>query len=118
VLTLAQDVPAARFAALPDHRPVSFGRGSLHVELVDGKHAWLIPLGPEATADLLAEMIAALVYHYEPDPVGGSAITGGATRAIRSEGPSEPWLPSDSGVSSRPMRCGARSRLIGTLHPS
>jgi hypothetical protein len=36
VLTLAQDVPAARFAALPDHRPVSFGRGSLHVELVDG----------------------------------------------------------------------------------
>jgi len=73
--TRAQDVPAARFAALPDHRPITFGRGSLHVELVDGKHAWLIPLGPDATADLLAEMIAALVYHYEPDPVGGSAIT-------------------------------------------
>ena len=73
--TLAPDVPAALFTALPDHRPITFGRGSLHVELVEGKHAWLIPLGPAATADLLAEMIAALVYHYEPDPVGGSAIT-------------------------------------------
>ena len=28
-----------------------------------------------ATAELLAEMIAALVYHYEPDAAGGTAVT-------------------------------------------
>ena len=72
---LAGNVPAALFAALPDHRPISFGRGGLHVEIADGKHAWLVALGPGATADLLAEMIAALVYHYDPDAAGGTAIT-------------------------------------------
>ena len=35
VLTLAEGVPAARLAALPDHHPISFGYGSLHVELTD-----------------------------------------------------------------------------------
>ena len=72
---LAGSVPAALFAALPDHRPITFGRGGLHVEIADGKHAWLVALGPGATADLLAEMIAALVYHYDPDAAGGTAIT-------------------------------------------
>ena len=52
---LAGSVPAALFAALPDHRPITFGRGGLHVEIADGKHAWLVALGPGATADLLAE---------------------------------------------------------------
>jgi SAM-dependent MidA family methyltransferase len=72
---LAGDVPAALFAALPDHRVVSFGHGSLHVELAEDAHSWLVSLGPRATADLLAEMIAALVYHYDPDEAGGTAIT-------------------------------------------
>jgi SAM-dependent MidA family methyltransferase len=72
---LAGNVPAALFAALPDHRPISFGRGGLQVEIADGEHAWLVALGPGATADLLAEMIAALVYHYDPDAAGGTAIT-------------------------------------------
>jgi SAM-dependent MidA family methyltransferase len=75
VLTLAEGVPAARLAALPDHHPISFGYGSLHVELTDGALSWLVALGPVATADLLAEMIAALVYHYDPDAGGGTAIT-------------------------------------------
>ena len=75
-VTLAGDVPAAMFAALPEgHHPISFGRGGLHVELADGELSWLVSLGPHASADLLAEMIAALVYHYEPDAGGGTAIT-------------------------------------------
>ena len=37
--TLAGNVPAALFAALPDHRPISFGRGALHVEIAEGEHA-------------------------------------------------------------------------------
>ena len=73
--TLGGDVPAATFAALPDHRPITFGRGALQVELADGKHSWLVPLGPHATADLLAEMVAALAYHYDPDTDGGTALT-------------------------------------------
>jgi SAM-dependent MidA family methyltransferase len=73
--TLAGGVPAAMFAALPDHRPISFGRGGLHVEIAEGRHTWLVALGPGATADLLAEMIGALVYHYEPDADGGTAVT-------------------------------------------
>ena len=37
--------------------------------------SWLVALGPGATADLLAEMVAALAYHYDPDAAGGTAIT-------------------------------------------
>jgi SAM-dependent MidA family methyltransferase len=74
LLTLAGDVPAAIFAALPDHRPIAFGRGALQVELAEGKHSWLVSLGAAATAELLAEMVAALVYHYEPGAGGGTAI--------------------------------------------
>ena len=72
---LAGSVPAALFAALPNRCAITFGRGGLHVEIADGKHAWLVALGPGATANLLAEMIAALVYHYDPDAAGGTAIT-------------------------------------------
>lgn len=71
-LTLAGNVPAAVFAALPEHFPVTFGAGAARVRLADG---WLITLGPSASADVLAEMVAALVYHYEPDTEGGTAIT-------------------------------------------
>ena len=69
------NVPVALFAPLPDHRPITFGRGGLHVEIAEDEHAWQVPLGPGATADLLAEMIAALVYHYDPDAAGGTAVT-------------------------------------------
>jgi SAM-dependent MidA family methyltransferase len=75
VLTLGGRVPAATFAALPDHRPIAFGRGSLHVLIAEGELDWLVSLGPGATADLLAEMIAALAYHYDPDADGGTAVT-------------------------------------------
>jgi SAM-dependent MidA family methyltransferase len=73
--TLAGDVPAALFAALPGHHPLTFGHGSLHVELAAGARSWLISLGRRATADLLVEMIATLVYHYDPEVDGGTAIT-------------------------------------------
>ncbi|HEY7374472.1 MAG TPA: SAM-dependent methyltransferase [Polyangia bacterium] len=74
-LTLAGGVPAATFAALPDHRPIAFGRGALHVQLAEGELDWLVSLGPAATAELLAEMIAALAYHYDADADGGTALT-------------------------------------------
>src|SRR6185369_11637048 len=67
-------VPAALFGALPTHRPVGFGRGAIQVELSDGKLTWLVALGPQATANVLCELVAALVYHYEPDSDGGTAI--------------------------------------------
>src|SRR5262249_30224993 len=75
LILLPGDVPAAIFGGLPEHRPISFGRGSLHGELIEVPHSWLIGLGPAATADLLAEMVAVLVYHYDPDTDGGTALT-------------------------------------------
>jgi hypothetical protein len=74
LLTLGGNVPAATFAALLDHHVLTFGRGSAEVELIEGERSWMVSLGPARTADLLAEMIAALVYHYEPDVDGGTAI--------------------------------------------
>ncbi|HEY3496377.1 MAG TPA: SAM-dependent methyltransferase [Polyangiaceae bacterium] len=71
LLALAGGVPAALFEALPEHHPLTFGCGSLELKLADG---WLA-FGPGATAELLAEMIAALVYHYEPELDGGTAVT-------------------------------------------
>jgi hypothetical protein len=35
----------------------------------------MVALGPRATGELLAEMIAALVYHYEPEVDGGTALS-------------------------------------------
>jgi len=75
LLTLRGNVPAAVFPDLPDHRPVKFGRGSIQIELSEGKPCWLIALGPQATAEVLAEIVAALTYHYEPDRDGGTAVT-------------------------------------------
>ncbi|HTQ03619.1 MAG TPA: SAM-dependent methyltransferase [Polyangiaceae bacterium] len=70
--TLAGGVPAAEFGALDRHFPVTFGAGAVRVRLPDG---WLLPLGPAGTADVLVEMVAALVYHYEPEVAGGTALT-------------------------------------------
>lgn len=83
LMTLAGDVPAATFAALPDHHPLTFGQGAVQVEPTDESAARqaasggaaVVALGPAPTADLLAEMVAALVYHYEPDREGGTAVT-------------------------------------------
>jgi len=73
-LTLDGNVKAATFAALPEHHRLTFANGELRVELAEGKVSWLVSLGPQVTADLLAEMLAALVYHYEPDREGGTII--------------------------------------------
>jgi SAM-dependent MidA family methyltransferase len=73
-MLLADAVPAALFAALPAHRPLGFGRGAVQVEVSEGKRAWFVGLGPQATASALAEVVAALVYHYEPDADGGTAV--------------------------------------------
>jgi SAM-dependent MidA family methyltransferase len=72
LVTLGGGVPAAIFRALPGHRSVTFGGGALRVRLPDG---WTISLGASATAELLAELVAALVYHYEPELDGGTALT-------------------------------------------
>jgi len=68
-------VPAAILGALPDHHPLSFGQGAVQVESPSGRLAAVVRLGSRVTADLLAEMIAALVYHYEPALDGGTALT-------------------------------------------
>ncbi len=73
--TLGGRVPAALFGALPEHRRITIARGALRVELTEGKLLWQIGLGTGATAELLAEMVAALVYHYDPDEGGGTALT-------------------------------------------
>ena len=75
LLTLGGNVPALIVGAAPDHHPITFGRGSLQVELEEGKLSWLVSLGPAATADLLVEMIAVLAYLYDPDAGGGTAVT-------------------------------------------
>jgi SAM-dependent MidA family methyltransferase len=74
LLALGGEVPAAIFEALPDHHAVTFGRGAIQIERLEGKRSWLVELGEQPTADLLAEMVAALVYHYDPELDGGTAI--------------------------------------------
>lgn len=74
LLSLAGGVPTALFRALPTHVPVKFGHGSVQLELSDGKRTWLVALGALGTASVLAELVAALVYHYEPDAEGGTAV--------------------------------------------
>jgi SAM-dependent MidA family methyltransferase len=72
LVTLGAAVPAAIFRSLPQQRPVTFGAGALRVRRDDG---FLVALGTRGTAELLVELIAALVYHYEPDVAGGTAVT-------------------------------------------
>ncbi|MDQ2642434.1 MAG: SAM-dependent methyltransferase [Myxococcota bacterium] len=72
---LAGDVPAALFSALPEHRALTFALGALQVEVEAGEQSFGIQLGRKATSELLAEIVAALVYHYEPERDGGTAIT-------------------------------------------
>lgn len=74
-MTLGGALPVARFTALSDHHRLTFGRGSLQVTVHEADKSFLIPLGPRPTADLLAEMVAALTYHYDADNEGGIAIT-------------------------------------------
>jgi SAM-dependent MidA family methyltransferase len=71
-LTLAGGVPAAIFRGLPGHRALTFGGGAVRVRHPDG---WVASLGPRGTAELLAEMVAVLVYHYEPELERGTALT-------------------------------------------
>jgi len=75
LIVLEGNVPGAIFEALPDHHTLTFGQGSAQIELSEGNRSWVVALGPEATAELLAELVAALVYHYEPHVLGGTAIT-------------------------------------------
>jgi SAM-dependent MidA family methyltransferase len=74
LVTLSGGVEAALFEPLPNHRPVGFGRGAIQIELAEGNTSWLVALGLKATAEVLAELVAALAYHYEPDTDGGTAV--------------------------------------------
>ena len=60
LVDLPGGVPAAMLSALPAHRPITFGRGAVQVELAEDELSWLISLGPRPTAELLAEIVAAL----------------------------------------------------------
>ena len=64
-MDLAGDVPAAILFALPEHRPISSAAARCRSSSRTAS-SWLVPLGPGATADLLAEMVAVLAYHYDP----------------------------------------------------
>jgi SAM-dependent MidA family methyltransferase len=75
LLMLGGRVPAAVFEARPEYLTVGFAQGSLQVELAGANHPSVLRLGPRATAELLAEMIAALAYHYDADLDGGTAVT-------------------------------------------
>src|SRR6478735_7303095 len=75
LLTLEGGVPAALFEALPEHHTVTFGLGALQIELLEAGRSWVVGLGAAATADLLAEMVAALVYHYDTELDGGTALS-------------------------------------------
>jgi SAM-dependent MidA family methyltransferase len=74
LVDLPGGVPAAILGALPTHRPMTFGRGAVQVELAEGELSWLISLGPGPTAELLAELVAVLAYHYDRDAGGGTAL--------------------------------------------
>jgi len=74
LVTLSGGIEAALFEPIPAHRPVGFGRGAIQIELAEGSSTWLVALGPQATAEVLAELVAALAYHYEPDTEGGTAV--------------------------------------------
>jgi len=73
-LLLEGNVPGAIFEALSDYHTLTFGLGAIQIELSEGNKSWVVALGRQATADLLAEMVAVLVYHYEPEVAGGTAI--------------------------------------------
>ena len=73
-LTLGAGVQAAVFTGLPGYPPLTFSQGSLQVDLSSSEESWSISLGPRRTADLLAEMVAAIAYHYEPELAGGTTI--------------------------------------------
>jgi len=74
LVTLSGGVEAALFEALPTHHALGFGRGAIQLELAEGRTSWLVALGPRATADVLAELVAALAYHYEPELDGGTTV--------------------------------------------
>jgi len=74
LIVLEGNVPGAIFEALPEHHTITFGLGAIQIELSEGERSWSVALGARPTAELLAEMVAALVYHYDPDAQGGTAI--------------------------------------------
>lgn len=75
LVPLGDRLHAALFPALPDHHPLIFERGALGLRLHRGEQASIVPLGLADTAELLAEMVAALAYLYDPDSAGGTAVT-------------------------------------------
>ncbi len=75
LVTLAGGVTGALFDALPSHHRLSFARGRAQIEIEQGPLAWFVAMSAATTAELLSEVVAALVYHYDPALDGGTAIT-------------------------------------------
>ncbi len=74
LFTLGGNVVAAVFEAPAEHDPILFSGGSIQVELVESNKSWLLGLGPAATAEILAEIVAAVAYHYDAETDGGTTI--------------------------------------------
>lgn len=74
VLRLGNSLPVALFDDRAGYAELLFARGGLCVRQEEGAQSWRIDLDPPQTADLIAEMIAALCYYYEPNVKGGSTI--------------------------------------------
>ncbi len=68
-------IRVAVFADWNNYHPIALRRGAVQIERYEGTQAWGVSLGDTATATLLVEMVAALVYHYEPEADGGTAVT-------------------------------------------
>lgn len=73
-LTLGAGVQASVFAGLTQYHSLTFSQGALQVDLSSDDESWNISLGPRRTAELMAEIVAAIVYHYEPELRGGTSI--------------------------------------------
>lgn len=72
LVSLPSGVDVAIFPAALGYSAVSFGCGAIRVH---ASGEWIVELGTAGTAEVLAEAIAALVYHYEPEVDGGTALT-------------------------------------------
>lgn len=65
----------ATFSLPASHHVLSFCQGRVRIDMQDSEGGWVVPLGQQTTILLLTELIAALVYHYDPEEHGGTALS-------------------------------------------
>lgn len=75
-------LPVQMVSGLPVHfvpldesfRSLTFGSGQARLDLSGAKTDWVVGLGPQLTAEVLTEIVAAVAYHYELEEAGGTTI--------------------------------------------